>query len=192
MRNIRRAVAVIGATVLIFLAGASQSLAGQDKVTICHAAGLADEPANWVTITAAYPAIYGEAGHFYENGTPRAGHEEDYLGPCLTPSPSASPSDSPEPSSSPSPTPSPSPSASPSESPSPTTTPPTPSPSLTPTPTPSDSPDAPLPTPPPTDTEAQAPASDEDGTGLVFWLFLIGTAAFILAAAQPHGRRRGE
>jgi hypothetical protein len=57
--------------------------AGGD-VTICHAAGRADEPANWVTLTLPWQAVYGEAGHFYENGTPQAGHEQDYLGECDT------------------------------------------------------------------------------------------------------------
>ena len=57
---------------------------GQDKVTICHAAGRAGT-AQYVTITVAYPAAFGQAGHFYENGTPRAGHEDDYMGACDVP-----------------------------------------------------------------------------------------------------------
>lgn len=64
-----------------------------DKVTLCHAAGL-EGTTQYVTITVGYPAAYGEAGHFYENGTPRAGHEQDYLGECKTeepPPPSACP-----------------------------------------------------------------------------------------------------
>ena len=57
-------------------------LAG-DKITICHVAGLAGSDKT-VTITADRHAIYnnGEGGHFYENGTARAGHEDDYLGAC--------------------------------------------------------------------------------------------------------------
>jgi hypothetical protein len=51
-------------------------------VTFCHVAGLAEDPANTVTITADEHAVFGQAGHFGENGTPNAGHEEDYLGPC--------------------------------------------------------------------------------------------------------------
>jgi len=51
------------------------------KVTICHAAGL-DGTTKYVTLTVGHQAVYGPAGHFYENGTPRAGHEQDYLGPC--------------------------------------------------------------------------------------------------------------
>jgi hypothetical protein len=55
------------------------------KITICHAAGLADEPANWVTLSLPPNAVYGQNGasaHFNEQGTPLAGHEQDYLGPC--------------------------------------------------------------------------------------------------------------
>ena len=56
------------------------------KVTICHAAGL-DGTAKFVEITVGWNAVYGPAGHFYENGTPRAGHEDDTLGACPTPPP---------------------------------------------------------------------------------------------------------
>lgn len=56
---------------------------GQQQVTICHAAGL-EGTTQYVTLTIAYPAVYGPAGHFFENGTPRAGHEQDYLGACVT------------------------------------------------------------------------------------------------------------
>jgi len=45
-------------------------------------AGRADDPANFITLTLPWVAVYGEAGHFFENGTPRAGHEQDTLGPC--------------------------------------------------------------------------------------------------------------
>jgi hypothetical protein len=57
-----------------------------DKVTICHAAGL-DGTTKYVTLTIGWHAVYGPAGHFYENGTPRAGHEQDYLGPCISTEP---------------------------------------------------------------------------------------------------------
>jgi hypothetical protein len=72
----------------------------EDKVCICHAAGLAGTT-HFVTVCASRNAIFGQAGHFYEDGTPRAGHEEDYLGECKpepSPSPSPSPSQSPSPS----------------------------------------------------------------------------------------------
>ena len=52
-------------------------------ITICHAAGLADEPAQWVELTLPYDAVYGPAGHFSEPGSPNAGHERDYEGPCV-------------------------------------------------------------------------------------------------------------
>lgn len=50
--------------------------------TICHVAGLADDPANLVTITVAISAAIGQAGHFDENGSTNAGHEQDYVGAC--------------------------------------------------------------------------------------------------------------
>jgi TolB protein len=50
------------------------------RYTICHAAGLADEPANWVILRdPPWQAVFGQAGHFNENGTPQAGHEQDFL-----------------------------------------------------------------------------------------------------------------
>ena len=53
-----------------------------EKITICHVAGRRDEPANYITLEIPPQALNG---HFYENGTPKAGHEEDYLGPCNSP-----------------------------------------------------------------------------------------------------------
>ncbi len=58
---------------------------GQDKITICHATSSETNP--YVTLTLAYPAVYGPAGHFNENGTTQAGHEEDYFGECKTEEP---------------------------------------------------------------------------------------------------------
>jgi LPXTG-motif cell wall-anchored protein len=58
-----------------------------EKVTICHVAGRADDPANYITLTLPWVAVYGEAGHFNEDGTPRAGHEQDSLGECDPPEP---------------------------------------------------------------------------------------------------------
>ncbi len=60
------------------------ALMQNDKVTICHAAGLAGTT-KFVTLTISVNAVYGNGGHFYENGTPQAGHEQDYFGPCITP-----------------------------------------------------------------------------------------------------------
>ena len=69
-----------------------------DKVTICHIAGLAQpDNANAVTITISEHAAFGPAGHFNEDGTTQAGHEEDYFGPCVEPSPSPDPSPDPSP-----------------------------------------------------------------------------------------------
>ena len=65
--------------------------AGNHKVTICHAAGQAGTT-HFVTLTISENAVYGPAGHFNENGTTQAGHEEDYLGACrVTPTPEATP-----------------------------------------------------------------------------------------------------
>ncbi|HSP28541.1 MAG TPA: hypothetical protein VLN74_08330 [Ilumatobacteraceae bacterium] len=56
-----------------------------DKVTICHVAGRADDPANYNTLTIGWNAVYGPGGHFNEHGTPQAGHEQDTLGECDPP-----------------------------------------------------------------------------------------------------------
>lgn len=53
-------------------------------ITFCHVAGNAEDPANSVTLTLPEQAVFGQAGHFNENGTPNAGHEHDYLGECQT------------------------------------------------------------------------------------------------------------
>lgn len=83
--------AAIAAVMLGFATQAEAEGGGQDKVTICHVAGLASDPANYITQTLAWPAVYGEAGHFYENGTPRAGHENDTLGECEPPTETTQP-----------------------------------------------------------------------------------------------------
>lgn len=116
-----RRLALTAAAVLAIAAAGSVS--ANDKVVLCHAAGL-DGTTQYVTLEVGYPAAYGPAGHFYENGTPQAGHEEDYLGPCEvpatpTPPPTASPTPAPTPTASPSPEPSASPTAGPSDEPSP-------------------------------------------------------------------------
>jgi len=58
-----------------------------DFVTFCHVAGREEDPANTVTLTLPYNAVFGHAGHFNEDGTPKAGHEQDHLGPCQAPPP---------------------------------------------------------------------------------------------------------
>lgn len=85
----KKSIAAISiATVLlsrIFSIAGSTAYAANDhrgeKVTICHAAGR-ETTTHFVTLTIAWNAVFGQAGHFYENGTPRAGHEHDYLGEC--------------------------------------------------------------------------------------------------------------
>ena len=183
----KRLIIAAGMAVLIMLTGlAGSASASQDKVTICHAAGL-EGTTQFVTLTIAAPAVYGEAGHFYENGTPRAGHEQDYMGPCLTdesPSPTTSPTSSPEPSSSPQSTPSATP-------PAPTPTPP-PSSSSTPTPTTTPSPSSPASgrptvTMPPTDTASTAGTTSADAT---LWMYVfIGSVALGLGALSYRFRR---
>lgn len=56
--------------------------AANEMVTLCHAAGR-DGTLQFVTLTISWQAAYGPAGHFNEDGTPQAGHENDYLGPCI-------------------------------------------------------------------------------------------------------------
>lgn len=134
MKKILFMISIIG-VLLLSLASVHKVVADPPEfVTICHAAGL-QGTTQFVTLTLPYVAVYGEAGHFNENGTPRAGHEQDYLGECVTPTPTPTPSGSPTPtpSGSPTPTPSGSPTPTPSGSPTPT---PTPTPEVTPTPTP--------------------------------------------------------
>ena len=69
------ALAIAGATSARVDYGSSDSaslvwLEGKpDKVTICHAAGL-EGTTHYETLTIGYEAVYGPAGHFYENGTP--------------------------------------------------------------------------------------------------------------------------
>lgn len=84
-------------------------------MTICHGAGQ-DDTTKFVTMTLSTNAVnrdQGNGGHFFENGTPKAGHEQDYVGERkTTASPSATPSS--DPSAEPSVSPSVSPSMTPS------------------------------------------------------------------------------
>jgi hypothetical protein len=65
------------------LAPGGASFASAGKVTICHAAGLAGTT-HYIEITI---SVNGLNGHFDNNGTPRAGHEQDFIvsGPGLCP-----------------------------------------------------------------------------------------------------------
>jgi hypothetical protein len=90
------------------------------RITICHATSSEENP--YVEITVACEALYGNgnAGHFDENGTTQAGHEDDFVphdgqtcanptGPSPSPTPTASveptPASSPSPTANPTPTP---------------------------------------------------------------------------------------
>lgn len=61
--------------------------APETPITICHVAGLASDPANYITLNITLASAVGVAGHFGENGTPNAGHEQDTLGACNPPPP---------------------------------------------------------------------------------------------------------
>src|SRR3990172_9622991 len=63
-----------------------------EMITICHAAGQAGTT-QFTTLHLPYVAVYGQAGHFNEDGTPRAGHEDDYLGPCEGDNPTPTPTE---------------------------------------------------------------------------------------------------
>jgi len=73
------ALAAAAALGLAILAGTAA--ATPETVTLCHAAGQSGTT-KFVTLTIPYNAAFGQAGHFGEDGTPNAGHEDDYLGPC--------------------------------------------------------------------------------------------------------------
>ncbi len=60
----------------------SEHRSGECKITICHVAGRADDPANYIEQTV---SINAALGHFYENGTTQAGHENDSIGKCNPP-----------------------------------------------------------------------------------------------------------
>lgn len=75
-------VSALGAGVVASVAAGGGHPGGPPTfVTICHATGLAGTT-HFVTLTLPENAVYGQAGHFNENGTPNAGHEQDYLGSC--------------------------------------------------------------------------------------------------------------
>ncbi len=108
----------------------------EDKIVICHADGL-DGTLKFSTLELAYNAVYspGNGGHFNENGTPKAGHENDYFGACITVTPTPTPTSGVTPT--PTPTSGVTPSPTPTSTPEPTAT-PTQEPTSTPTPGQSD------------------------------------------------------
>jgi hypothetical protein len=83
------ALLVIGTILAMYLFsanGAESTPVGarSEKEYICHVAGRADDPANFLTSHLPPQAIYGNGGHFNENGTTQAGHEQDTFGACPT------------------------------------------------------------------------------------------------------------
>ena len=85
--------AAISVGVVVFTASTTQA-APEGKVTICHADGK-DGTLKFSTITVAPSA--GENHLDLVTGTPKAGHENDYLGPCNEPTPSPTPTPTPTP-----------------------------------------------------------------------------------------------
>ncbi len=84
MRTVKTLLALIVLAFALVAVGATQATAAQDKVVICHATGAG----TYVTLKLPYNAVFGKndaSGHFNEQGTPNAGHEHDYLGPCHPP-----------------------------------------------------------------------------------------------------------
>jgi len=76
------ALGVVGGGYVTAVEVVEEAEASQQMVELCHAAGL-EGTTQFVTLTIAYNAAFGEAGHFNEDGTTRAGHEQDYLGACV-------------------------------------------------------------------------------------------------------------
>lgn len=116
MQTFQKLLTLIAPALVLVLALALPATAAADKVTICHAAGL-DGTTKYVRIVVARQAT---SGHFDNNGTPLAGHEDDLLlegdvecpggsvEPTPTPSQSVTPTPSQSPTASTAPTPSPS------------------------------------------------------------------------------------
>lgn len=79
----RRLGATIAVAILIMAVAIPLTAMGKsEKITVCHAAGQ-DGTEQFVTLELPPQAVYGNGGHLQDNGTPLAGHESDYLGPCV-------------------------------------------------------------------------------------------------------------
>ena len=76
-RNMKRTSFIFG----ILLLCLALPVIAAEKVTICHASGQ-DDTTHFVTLEISENAVYGNGGHFEENGTPQSGHERDHFGPC--------------------------------------------------------------------------------------------------------------
>ncbi len=83
----------LGSAAMLAVGGltASATNGPPPKIVICHVAGSADDPANYITLELPYQAVYGIGGHFNEDGTTQAGHEQDTLGACNPPPPDDDP-----------------------------------------------------------------------------------------------------
>jgi len=77
------------ATLIFAVAIPLTAMGKPEKIVICHAAGQGGTE-NFVTLELSAQAVYGNGGHFEENGTPSAGHEGDHLGACSPDSTSTS------------------------------------------------------------------------------------------------------
>lgn len=89
MNTLKRAILALAVLVTGVAVLGGTATATNNKVTICHAAGKAGTT-KYVTLTISENAVYGRngnAGHFSENGTPAAGHEDDYFGACESDTP---------------------------------------------------------------------------------------------------------
>lgn len=92
MKTILLAIVAACVAAMMFGIGGTPAEATNDKVTICHVAGRADNPANYITLTLSHNAVFkDQGGHFFENGTPQAGHEQDTLGECEPPTETTQP-----------------------------------------------------------------------------------------------------
>src|SRR5688572_10936835 len=76
-RNMKKISSIFGVLLLCIVV----PVFAAEKITICHASGH-DDITHFVTLEISENAVYGNGGHFDENGTPQAGHEGDYFGPC--------------------------------------------------------------------------------------------------------------
>lgn len=75
------AIPLVAAIVFVLVSALPVLADPVEKITICHAAGQAGTT-QFVTLELPFQAVFGNGGHFNEDGTTQAGHEDDYLGEC--------------------------------------------------------------------------------------------------------------
>jgi len=78
----KRVLTVLGSVLVLIGLMLPVFATSQETFTFCHAAGQ-DDTTQFVTLTLPFEATFGQAGHFNEDGTTQAGHEQDYLGECI-------------------------------------------------------------------------------------------------------------